>query len=222
MPNSATMSVMGLYTFNSDLFENMVVPNDVDAGLVEANILLELGELEILYPDWEFMHSSAIPIWSASEQDTWERVARLGTLDYNPIENYDRHEVETIGESEKALGMSHSAETRSDTVKNTEDSMSNTAQNVTGYNTNTPVTDNTNQTMAAGSSSGSSDGTTTNNTGSSSQLDRDRARSSHIHGNIGVTTVAQMMEGELEVYPKINIYNYITESFKRRFCITVY
>ena len=45
---------------------------------------------------------------------------------------------------------------------------------------------------------------------------------SHIHGNIGVTTVAQMMEGELETYPKINIINYIVQAFKERFCLLVY
>ena len=45
---------------------------------------------------------------------------------------------------------------------------------------------------------------------------------SHIHGNIGVTTSQQMLESELEVAPKLNIINYITESFKKRFCLLVY
>lgn len=41
-------------------------------------------------------------------------------------------------------------------------------------------------------------------------------------GNIGVTTSQQMLESELELAPKLNVFNYIIESFKNRFCILVY
>ena len=47
-------------------------------------------------------------------------------------------------------------------------------------------------------------------------------RESHIAGNIGVTTSQQMLEQELLVSPKLNVYNYIMESFKNRFCIEVW
>ena len=47
-------------------------------------------------------------------------------------------------------------------------------------------------------------------------------RESHISGNIGVTTSQMMLESELLVSPKLNVYNYIMESFKNRFCIEVW
>lgn len=47
-------------------------------------------------------------------------------------------------------------------------------------------------------------------------------RNSHIAGNIGVTTSQQMLEQELLVAPKLNVYNYIMESFKNRFCLEVW
>lgn len=47
-------------------------------------------------------------------------------------------------------------------------------------------------------------------------------RKSHISGNIGVTTSQQMLEQELVVAPKLNVYNYIIESFKNRFCLEVW
>ena len=53
-------------------------------------------------------------------------------------------------------------------------------------------------------------------------VSRDKTRQLHAHGNIGVTTVAEMMAGELETYPKINIVAYITQAFKERFCLLVY
>lgn len=45
---------------------------------------------------------------------------------------------------------------------------------------------------------------------------------SEISGNIGVTTSQQMLESELELAPKLNVMNYIIDSFKNRFCLLVY
>lgn len=62
-----------------------------------------------------------------------------------------------------------------------------------------------------------------NQTGSRSGSDDNTiTRNSHISGNIGVTTSQQMLEQELLVAPKLNVYNYIMESFKNRFCLEVW
>lgn len=45
--------------------------------------------------------------------------------------------------------------------------------------------------------------------------------SGRTHGNIGVTTSQQMIEAERKV-SEFNIIDYITDSFKRRFCLMVY
>lgn len=45
---------------------------------------------------------------------------------------------------------------------------------------------------------------------------------SQISGNIGVTTSQQMLEQELAVAPKLNVMNYIIDSFRNRFCLLVY
>ena len=47
-------------------------------------------------------------------------------------------------------------------------------------------------------------------------------REGNISGNIGVTTSQQMAEQELIVSPKLNVYNYIMNSFKNRFCLEIY
>ena len=59
---------------------------------------------------------------------------------------------------------------------------------------------------AAGESSGSNNGTT----------------SSHIHGNIGVTTTQKMLEEEVSITEKVDIYGFIAADFRRRFCVLVY
>lgn len=44
----------------------------------------------------------------------------------------------------------------------------------------------------------------------------------YIHGNIGVTTSQHMLNSELVIDEKMNIYDFIAEDFKKRFCIMVY
>ena len=66
------------------------------------------------------------------------------------------------------------------------------------------------------------DNTETTTHGLKIEDDGDVTTESHIHGNIGVTTSQMMLESELSIAPKLNIINYITESFKKRFCLLVY
>ena len=66
------------------------------------------------------------------------------------------------------------------------------------------------------------DNTETTTHGLKIEDDGDVTTESHIHGNIGVTTSQMMLESELNLIPKLNVINYITESFKKRFCLLVY
>lgn len=59
-------------------------------------------------------------------------------------------------------------------------------------------------------------------TAGGSSTDGTAAHTGRIHGNIGVTTSQQMLESELAVRPKLNIYNIIADSFKNRFCLAIY
>ena len=48
------------------------------------------------------------------------------------------------------------------------------------------------------------------------------AHSGRVHGNIGVTTSQQMLQQELDIADRLDIYNYIIRDFKSRFCIPLY
>ena len=77
---------------------------------------------------------------------------------------------------------------------------------VTGYNSGTMV--NHDQDEEYASSSGNSSLQT--------------YHTSTIKGNIGVTTSQEMLEQELDIAERTDIYAYIVESFKNRFCLMVY
>lgn len=59
------------------------------------------------------------------------------------------------------------------------------------------------------------------NTSGTSETNRGNKHNAHLYGNIGVTTSAQMLEGELEIR-KHDLISIIVREFKENFCIMVY
>lgn len=89
--------MLGLYNYNDTIFNSMQLPDGVDPDTVVSNLLMELAELEVIYPSWITMQR-AIADWSRSRVRSWERMLQALNADYNPVENYDRREEWTDGE----------------------------------------------------------------------------------------------------------------------------
>ena len=87
----ATLSIRGLYNYDSTIFDNFAIPDGVDKETLVNNLLLELAELEVIYPSVVTM-SRAVQDWSNSRISAWERILDALNAEYNPIENYDRRE----------------------------------------------------------------------------------------------------------------------------------
>ena len=187
----------------------MQLPASVTRDDVVHEILETCAELEVLYPDWDFM-KSAIGHWSAVEMATWSRVEALTLAEYNPIENYDRKEsvVDTGMRNAKGSGSQKAIGNSTTSTDNLD--------KVAGYNTDSLGVNGKQTTISAGGTTGS------NESQSETSEVENNVRQLRAHGNIGLTTVAEMMAGEMDIYPRINLINYIVESFKLRFCLLVY
>lgn len=181
MRSNAMLSILGLYGYDQTLFDNMELPESIDRDTLVNNLLAELSELEILYTDADFM-KSAISIWSKKEIKIWKRVETAVNTEYNPLDNYNRHEEY----SDQNTGTA-SADSKNTTA---------------GYNSADMVQN------AGAENSGKSENTSTGN--------------HHMYGNIGVTTSQQMLREELDIAKETNLYDYIINDFKNRFCILVY
>ena len=97
----AMLTLMGLYTWNEHLFDDMSYPADFtddDKNTLMANLFMDCAELEVIYPNWDWM-KMAIGAWSAKELPTWERLYEAMNATYNPIENYNRTEDSTVSHS---------------------------------------------------------------------------------------------------------------------------
>lgn len=168
----AWLSIAGMYAYDNSIFDAMTVPNGVDKNALIFNLLSETAELEMLYPNVDFM-KEMIRMWSAKELPVWERMYKTTILEYNPIENYDRVEEWT------------------------DDNTGNAISRVAAFNEGDLIPSGDGDTVTHGTHRG------------------------RVHGNIGVTTSQQMIEAERKI-SEFNIIDYITESFKRRFCVMVY
>ena len=76
---------------NDDLFKNFSVPAGIERDTLIDNILLRGGEFEVVYSDPHFMQYS-IGTWSRKWYRTMSKWIEALSLNYNPLENYDRYE----------------------------------------------------------------------------------------------------------------------------------
>lgn len=196
----ATVSILGLYQYDKTIFDGFKIPEKVDRDMLISNLLTELAEFEVLYPNAVFM-KMIIGVWSGKELPIWEKLLKTTQYEYNPIYNFDRTEEYTDEKESKTVSEGTLENHGTDTEN----------RYGAAFNSTDPVfTNKIEQTAGSGNSS-------TGNIDNSETL-KHKAR---LYGNIGVTTTQQMIVAEREVV-KFNIMDYIIDSFKKRFCLLIY
>ena len=218
---TSKLSILGLWSWDNTIFDNMVLPSGVDRDLVRDNILYSLADLEILYPDAPFM-KTIIGVWSRKELPTWTRVYNASQAEYNPIENYDRMEEWTDVKQNVVTDKEVTDGSSRENVSTVVDSTTDENHYVAGYNEPSMVQDFHDKTDVDSEETSESSKTVDNTVTRNGTGNEDISHRGRVHGNIGVTTSQQMLQSELDLAPRLNIVDYIVESFKNRFCILVY
>ena len=241
--STAKITLLGMYRHSkmdddesTDLFHNLHLPTGIDKDKLINTILLNGAEFEVLYPRYGFM-KYAIGIWSDKWYSTFDRWQKALSIEYNPLENYDRME----DWEDTSTGMNSDIRKASD-LKNEilNDNRLNNARSVSSgsggtedkkaaYDTNTYDNFQKSDTTSSGSNSSSGleyqnslmDETVMHSENADSVNTTSANRSGRAHGNIGVTTSQQMLEAELEV-ARFNLYDEISYLFLSEFCIYTY
>lgn len=228
----AQFSIIGAYNFMPSIFDGLQLPEALDRSTAINNILMECAELELLYSDLDFF-KFAIEQWSSKQLSVWQKLYETTQLKYDPIENFNRKEeytdsstvkrTENVAETAQSSSTNKSNGTSSSAVDSSQDN----EERVSAYDSDTyqPKGKNT----LSGNEKRSATDTVTDTGNASGENERQGefseqhsfTHSAREYGNIGVTTSQQMIEAEREVV-KFNIYDYITDDFKSRFCLLVY
>ena len=190
------LSILGMFEYDNTIFDGLVLPDGIDKDAVINNILLTCAELEVVYPEFETM-KTAIDIWSKSNQYTWQKLYNTTTVEYNPLWNVDADITETDTGSSNLTGNDNRTMNSSD------------IKSVQGFNESKWVN------AEKHDFNGSDD------LNRSQTVDNENTRTIRRTGNIGVTTSQQLLSQERD-FVQFNMINYITESFKKRFCLMVY
>lgn len=207
--SSATITLIGMYNFNNDLFELLDTPEGIDKQTLIDTILLRSGEFEVMYPDLDFLKYS-IGAWSRKWNPTLERWAKALKVEYNPLENYDRTEEWNDN------GTSNGSESGS--------SNGSTSGQTGSLTTNKVSADDAGDAFTNKDASAVNGSDSTTSSGSSSLNKNDSFNNSHkgrIHGNIGVTTSQQMLLSELDL-GYWNIYEKVADIFLTEFVLPIY
>lgn len=216
MAISATMSVWGMYQISPTLFDGLSVPEGIDKENVKDNILLESENLEVLYSNPDFL-KAAITVWSTERLPIWEKLYATTQYEYNPIENYDRHEEGTNSASGSSSGSntaSESGESSGTSSGHNESISSNTA-----YDSNS-FADSSKGTSSGTNNTSNEESRESTNSGNN-EYENSGSFTTHIHGNIGVRSSQELIEQERRI-SDFCITSYIVEEFIDKFCIGVY
>lgn len=233
--SSATLTIVGLYNYNPNLFSKMVMPEGIDHDLLIDTIVMRAGGYEVVYPNPNLMED-LIGTWSRTWLPTftnWKRASDdIGQV--APLENYDRIEnwTDTGNESTHSTGNttgsgettgSDSSHGSASVTNNTTDTSKISADDVNDFVNKTQDISNNTQGNTTDTSASTSTNSTSETTSESNMTHNNTStHGGRVHGNIGVTTSAQMYAEFVTTLHKYgNIYEAIASTFCQNFIIPI-
>lgn len=205
----AKLTLIGMYDFDDTLFDFLTLPAGIDKETLVDNILITSGDFEVLYPDADFLKMS-IGAWSKKWHPTFERWQKALSIEYNPLENYDRQETWEDSHNMTGSDSGNSSGQTSGTTGSL------TTNKVSAYDSGDALT--TRDAIAVNGTDSTNNSGNFSNTRSQTDGGKHTGR---IHGNIGVTTSQMMLISELNM-GYWNIYEKITDIFLTEFVLPIY
>lgn len=86
--------MIGLYNYKEGLFNELTLPSEIDKDTFINAFLLKYGECPVIYPNWGTMQF-ALGVWSKKWYHSIVRIIEAMMEEYDPLHNFDRHELYT-------------------------------------------------------------------------------------------------------------------------------
>lgn len=230
-----------------NIFDGLQLPSGspLDRETLINSIIMRCG---LNFPNFAdpFVMASAVTVWSAKNQYTFEHVAKIYEASYSPIENYDRYEDmntdhnRTMKDDTKSsnnklekVDLSNNVNedrttTHSGTDTTTDESKTSAYDDSTYVPENKSTSDLTHGETIAEKGNTTTNNNSSKNTNSSGLVNKGvneiekTIQKNHIRGNIGVTTADAMQKEEYELLNKYNPYEFIAGLFENDLTLFVY
>ena len=115
----ARLTLNGMYEYEPSIFDGMILPEDYDKQTLLFEILQRSGQL-YPYHQQPLILKEGIRLWFARNYLNFDRTMAALTMEYNPIENYNRYEnnrrTPDLTDEERNTGSDTLATSGSDTT----------------------------------------------------------------------------------------------------------
>lgn len=229
----ARVTLWGFYQYDKTLFDDIVLPDGVDKDNLVSDIMRNSGDLYPYHQVPEYLKRN-MNFWFARRLFDFSRMYEALRIQYSPIENYDRiedikREYKDSGSDTETLTLGSSTTSkRTGTDTDAMQGGGTTEKGVSSYNED-GYTNREKDTETQNSTNTKQYDSTVTNTGSGSDMtqteygkQRTETENTRIHGNVGVTTSQQMIESEMSLRAKYDIYKIISREFEREFLVQIY
>lgn len=219
------LKVAQVIPYNNGIFSHFVSPpwGDIDPSLLDMAYILQQSGDKIISPFVARLLGDDAVLSSASLDKVcsmalslygvnWGKLWHTMSLDYNPINNYDMTETESVKDEHTDNDTSDVTSSMTANNSNTRQSTMHSDNNDSGHNdiygfnsadavpstknSNSATSDDTENMTESGENTQSTTTTTNTTTGGNRNQTRTLSRS----GNIGVTTTQQMIESERNLW----------------------
>lgn len=214
---------------NIDLFENCTAPDPIDINLLKSYIMLRCGLLQPIYGEPE-LFKMQVKMWFDSNQWRMTHLVNMLLAEYNPAENIFEHEEweedHTGTDTDGGTETFQHGETHTLSGKDSDSDTTYTEHNVSAYNASTYQPESKDQrggnmetTYGKKDTASGTDTTTFGKTfthGENIEYTKDR------HGNVGVKSSSDLMQEELNLLERFNVYETLASWFEKSNMIQIY
>lgn len=187
------------------MFDTIIFPPELNKDVLINTILDKCAMHTPLYTDLTLL-TMKINNFFMKYYHTFKKLYEACNIDYNMIDNYNRKESYTTTDNQNV----------------TDNAIYSSSTNQTGINSSLVSPDDSNN-FVNDTRLETSDNSNLSSTNNVTNISKNtRSHELHAYGNIGVTTSQQMLESELEIRPKLNIYEIIANFFFKEFVLYTY
>lgn len=214
--------------YQPTILKELDLPEGMSEETMGDYIYMYAGENETRYSDPDILER-LVHTWFSSRKTDFQYMWDALHAEYNPIENYDRHDNFTE-EIDSTTKRESNVKTTQEGEANTEDSSTTTPGRISeeqvsafdsgSYQPAKKIAESGTE-SSEGTSHGTNSSTTTGEGTEKNVLDHTKKNIGRSHGNIGVTTNQQMIESELKLR-RFNLYKTIALEFEDEFTIPIY
>lgn len=207
--NLYNVEQFGEVTGKGSLFDGVEIPTGIDQQTVYDKIMYDNWDLEPYISDFDVLHRFILN-WFKTRYQAWEMMNKALSQDYEPLENMNRTETETITRNRKING---NVET-SNSIKNESTDKLKSEQKVSAFDSSAYQPSQMQDDDRSLNEKSSENGSEQRSDSENESITNER----NSHGTIGVITNQDMLQKEIDIR-RYDIYSIISQEFTNEFML---